>query len=274
MTAQHRAIGALDAPMGSPSSPVLPRNTSSVLPGTRVTGRITAASAEASATADSATVDSAEEHSSAARPSTMMVENRTALNVTNRPTMSADSRVNSEPSQAVDPSSITLYDDTRTLDLGTEAIEMTPLNAETGESSGLVARRSSQTLPTESRTGTATRILSAAIPAASGTTKSAPPTTRVAAFETGLRNLVKGEVERQIGATPAATVTTRRIAAADLDERIHLAVAQALKKHLEQTFAERPTSTAEVRLTVPCDNDLRAAITRSMPDMLQDPGIR
>lgn len=284
MTAQYRAIDTLGDPQRQ--TPIL-----SMLPGTQVTARTAAGMPSLTSK-----FSPADDHSSATRPSTMVVSNRAALDPSRQ-----------EDTPEVDASALTRESSEITADLGTEAIEMAPLHDSVGESSGLVARTDERQQVLEnssakmvaaavrqnseiSSTAAITRILthtisspSAAVPgqpATAGSSQLPPPTgktvnptSRVTAFETGLRNLVKGEVERQLGTgsiakVPATSALNRETATPDLDQRIRVAIQKAL--------AERPAAPtgSEVRLTVPCDTDLRAAITRSMPDMLQDPAIR
>lgn len=304
MTAQYRAIDTLGDPQRQ--TPML-----NMLPGTRVTGRIPIAPLTASVQAAEPSpvqiTKLVDDHSSATRPSTMIISNRTALDLTQQ-----------DDTAGVDPSAMTTENFVIADNLGTEAIEMTPLQESAGEGSGLVARSETQrhepALPSAdmiamatpethesnipgTSTDAITRVLTHTVslpvknasaqpattrqpkpPASTG--KTTNPTSRVAAFETGLRNLVKGEVERQLGSeaiaspSPSANSSatgalTRETTTSDLDRRIRVAIQKALAE-----LPGVPTSGSEVRLTVPCDMDLRAAITRSMPDMMKDPAIR
>ena len=320
MTAQHRAIDTLGDPQRT-----TPALTSSIakLPGTRVTGRVNRNSAVSDPEAGSETASqpvtatvtglpdsptlpgleaaSADEHSSATRPSTMLIADHTALDLTAQ---------TDQP--LVDPAAETRESRVLGADLGTEAIEMTPLPDQSGESSGLVARGvnskdvrpgTASTRASSGETGKSTRVLPQAAWDGSelgidqpmpepvsqtgsvnktGSVKQAEsahqPTARVAAFETGLRNLVKGEVQRQLGTAailkspataPISAAASTNLSLDELDLRIRAAV----RKAVDELPSGSATST-EVRLSVPCDADLRAAIIRSMPEMLQDPAIR
>ena len=221
----------------------------------------------------------------------MLIGNRTALDLTPQSETSPSEASPSEMSE-VDPAAETSENNVLPENLGTEAIEMTPLD-HAGDSSGLVARTVSGMSPDHGNasldTDTATRIISR-----SGTSETGPsetgtikrPTTRVAAFETGLRNLVKGEVQRQLGTTtidkPQATASIsgnsallQKVDSDELDQRIRAAVRKAVEDLPAFSGAGPGAGTAtKVRLSVPCDADLRAAISRSMPDLLQDHAIR
>ena len=307
MTAQHRAIDTLGDPLRQ--MPVM-SSAAKMLPGTRVTGRVSVRITEPVAGKKTSPPEAAlgDEHSSANRPSTMLIANRTALDLTPH----TQSPPSDEP--VVDPSAETLNNGDLPENLGTEAIEMTPLD-HAGESSGLVANAigsdsgsrdsgspSSERFPATPDADKPTRIIAVststeiqhepqteARPSATGAIPR--PTTRVAAFETGLRNLVKGEVERQLGTAaiektnsplPISTVripnaSTARMTNEDLEQRIRAAVRKAVDD-LPALMGNRADTGAgtgtKVRLSVPCDADLRAAITRSMPDLLQDHAIR
>lgn len=314
MTAQHRAIDTLGDPQRTISALTSPI---ARLPGTRVTGRVNrstgvpdpeagseTASQPVTATAtglpDSPTppgleAASADEHSSATRPSTMLIANRTALDLT----VQTDQPL-------VDPAAETGESSVLGADLGTEAIEMTPLPDQSGESSGLVALGviskdvrpgTASTRAGSGETSKSTRVLQQAAWDGSelgidqpmpepenqtGAVKLAEsahqPTARVAAFETGLRNLVKGEVQRQLGTaaiqkSPASASISAALSASPSLDELDLRIRAAVRKAVDELPSGSATST-EVRLSVPCDADLRAAITRSMPEMLQDPAIR
>ena len=309
MTAQHRAIDTLGDPRRM--TPVL-TSAATMLPGTRVTGRVSVriSGPDAAKSPAPAEAVSGDDHSSATRPSTMLISNRTALDLTPR-TEAPDASIQEVLHQDVDPSAETRQNSESAANLGTEAIEMTPLD-HAGESSGLVAHAigdaSGNARPSPKQSSATpdpdkpTRIIAVSSqhesqaelqhqPSHAATGAIPRPTTRVAAFETGLRNLVKGEVERQLGtaaiqkpSSPAPIATgripnasTARMTNEDLEQRIRAAVRKAVDDlpALMGNRAEAGAGTGtKVRLSVPCDADLRAAITRSMPDLLQDHAIR
>ncbi len=303
MTAQHRAIDTLKGP-----PPALAQLTMTAmhLPGTLVSHTAGTATPPAKRSAR-------EEVSSASRPATMTIDHRSALDADHSPLEAAE---DAAATIALGP----------VRELGTEAMELSPLQESTDDVSGrhepLTQKTDDMRGESASRSkvaaamavadmagrpsddGKTTRVIAqqlAAAASASGTSAAyatsssstastastsatsatritdaptPPNTSRVAAFNSGLRTLVKDEVQRQLapdalsGERSTATIT-RELSQQDLHQHIR----QAVEKALAELY-DRPHSNAELRLTVPCDTDLRAAITRSMPDMLQDPAIR
>lgn len=280
MSDQHRALGTrLVTP---PTSAALVKETT----------------AENSAAPQPATRSrTGDEISSACRPSTMLFANSSGVD---------NSAWSPQPAAIVDPGITTSVGTRQELD--TDVLEMNPLGGSTDELASVQDPLTQKTMgvnrqplmaqnaenadaepfPSSADDRQTTRVVtealdptaaSAATAASPGTAATTPKTSRVEAFTSGLRNLVKDEVQRQLASestkvtasssnsTPA--VVEKALPLADLEERIRIGVEKALAE-----LTERRPSNAEVRLTVPCDTDLRAAITRSMPDMLHDPAIR
>lgn len=313
MTAQHRAIDTMGDPLRHPPGELVSATT--MLPGTQVTIRSAAPTPSADvadATEAAAEASAARQASSATRPATMAIPRTEALIPGGQSAARSSAPM---PAAEVDFSAETHDGGDNQVDLASEVIELSPVQDETGQASGLVPRsgshaatgsrqasapavvESANTASFPQSTGaiparetgadsrTPTRVLPAAASASFTAPISAPvsataahaakTTSRVGAFEAGLRNLVKIEVERQLSGGLAERLRSalgldQLPTANDLDQRVLTAVQATLAKQTPQPVVAGP----DTRLVVPCDADLRAAIGRSMPDLLKDPAIR